>query len=320
MSAHLGTAGPSSARSALRLLGGALFCAIVAIAAAPTARAQADEAGEPPPPEAAEPTAEPAVEGAPGDDAGSDAEDASAGDTGDAAEGAAGDAGGAGASGAAPGDGAAGAGAVDDDPEAALRREQAAMESEGAEGGVAPEEDEEEGESLDHGYQLGIRLGAGVPFVFALRYGDDGARCAAPDSMGRERTFCVFVGSGILDGELTFGVTPDIEIAAMARVGMVPVQPTNDRQILVGLGIRSYLSPESLFKLFLGVKAILDLTNDNGLENWGSVDFGVRGEAGVQLDIVRYVGLYLQVAVNVTFLRAFAISPDATGGVQIRFP
>lgn len=194
-----------------------------------------------------------------------------------------------------------------------------ATDSSGEDAGRADEADEndetaEADERLDHEYQVGLRFGAGVPFVFALRYAD-GPRCASNNN-----TFCVFVGSGLLDGELSFGVTPDLEVTLMGRLGMVGVEPTNERQILLGLGIRNYLSPESMFKFFLGAKLILDVTPAQNEPGWGPVDVGARGEAGVQLDIVRYFGLYLQLGVNITVLRAFGISPDATGGVQVRFP
>ncbi|HJL19047.1 MAG TPA: hypothetical protein RMH99_25515 [Sandaracinaceae bacterium LLY-WYZ-13_1] len=203
---------------------------------------------------------------------------------------------------------------VVDDRQAALEREQAAMMEESEPEVADPEPDDDEGEGLDHEYQVGIRLGAGVPFMFGIRYGD-GPRCSRD-----AETFCAYVGSGVVDGELSFGVTPDLEITAMGRVGMVGVEPTEERAIQLGLGIRSYLAPESLFKFFLGAKLMLDLTPDGGVAEWGDVDVGVRGEVGVQLDIVRYFGLYAQLGVNILFLRAFGVSPDLTGGFQVRFP
>jgi hypothetical protein len=204
---------------------------------------------------------------------------------------------------------------VIDERQAELEAEQAAaVEADLSSTQPVARDDQADDSDLDHEFQVGIRAGAGVPFVFALRYGD-GAPCD-----GGGNAFCVFVGSGIVDTELSFGVTRDLEITAMFRIGMIGQEPTEQNNMMAGLGIRSYISPESLFKFFLGARFILDFTQNGGVADWGDVDFGVRGEAGVQLDIVRWVGLYIQLGVNVTFLRAFGISPDLTGGVQVRFP
>jgi hypothetical protein len=101
---------------------------------------------------------------------------------------------------------------------------------------------------------------------------------------------------------------------------MVGQEPSAQNIMLAGLGIRAYLMPADLFKLYLGARAVLDFTQSGGISGWSPVDFGVRGEFGLQVDIVRYIGLYIEIGANVTFIRAFGISPDVTGGVQIRFP
>lgn len=201
---------------------------------------------------------------------------------------------------------------VVDEREADLAREQAEMREEA--GSEARPRPTDHPDSLDHELQVGLRFGAGVPFLFALRYGT-GAPC---DNGGS--TFCVLVGSGVMDLDLSFGVLPDLEITLMGRYGMVGVEPTGSNNIVLGLGIRSYIGPESVFKGFFGVRAILDLTPAGVVSGWSDVDAGVRGEAGIQVDFVRYFGLYLQIGVNITVVRALAIAPDATGGLQLRVP
>jgi len=200
----------------------------------------------------------------------------------------------------------------DEAPADGLEAEQAAMTAPVV---IVEEEDaEDDAESLDHEYQVGIRIGAGVPFFFGIRYAS-GPPCDDDGS-----SFCFFVGSGVVDLDLSFGVTPGLEITAMGRIGMVGVEPTENNVLQTGLGIRAYIAPESLFKLFLGARAMLDLTPSGAVSSWGDVDFGVRGEVGVQLDVLRYLGFYAQIGVNILFLRSFGVSPDATGGVQVRFP
>lgn len=216
-----------------------------------------------------------------------------------------------GGEGAPPGEVSVAATASVDDGEGELAREQAEMREEDEGEATRPIDDPN---SLDHEFQVGLRFGAGVPFLFALRYGT-GPQC---DREGDQ--FCVLVGSGIMDLDLSFGVTPDLEITLMGRYGMVGVEPTANNNIVLGLGIRSYVSPESVFKGFFGVRAILDLTPAGSISNWSDVDAGVRGEAGIQVDFVRYFGLYAQIGVNITFVRALAIAPDVTGGLSLRVP
>jgi hypothetical protein len=167
---------------------------------------------------------------------------------------------------------------------------------------------------LDHEYQLGIRVGFGVPFFFAIRYDAD-KPCDLMNSQ-----FCVGIGSGIADLDLSFGITRDLEITAFVRLGLAPDVPTITNRVLVGLGLRYYVVPESVLKPYLGVRGILDVTSRGALTSLSDVDGGLRGEFGVQCDIVRYVGLYVQLGVNILFARALYVGPDLTGGVQARFP
>lgn len=225
-----------------------------------------------------------------------------------------------------PGDGAGGrepatasASIVVDDRAAELRREQEEMVAEHLEGTRGDDDEQDESESLDHELQLGIRVGAGVPFFFGLRY-SGGPRCDDSNPMD-PNTFCVGVGSGIIDFDLSFGVSADVEIVVLGRIGMIGVEPTEQNNIQIGIGVRAYMSPASIFKVYLAPALILDLTPAGTvMSDWGDVDFGVRGAFGFQVDIVRYVGLFIELGVNILFVRSFGIGPYATGGFQIRFP
>lgn len=209
---------------------------------------------------------------------------------------------------------------VVDEREAALRREQAEFEEQTEEQEQLQTEIDEEDAGLSHLYQVGIRAGIGVPFIFALRY-NSGPRCNNSDPMDPDQ-FCLFVGSTIITFDVSFGVTPDVEIVLGGRIGAIQVEPTQTNSGQMLLGIRAYISPESIAKVYLAPSVVLDLT-PNGtpiVPNWGDVDFGVRGAFGVVVDPIRYLGLYVELGVNILFLRSFGISPDITGGFQVRFP
>jgi len=206
---------------------------------------------------------------------------------------------------------------VVDERQRELEREQREMQEETEE--ETEEDIEEADEGLHHEYQVGIRAGIGVPFMFALRY-NGGPRCNASDPMDPDQ-FCVFVGSTMITFDLSFGLTTDVELVLGGRIGAVPVEPTENLNGQVLLGIRAYISPESIAKVYFAPSVVLDVTPPaNAVPNWGDVDFGVRGAFGVQVDLFRYLGLYVEIGVNILLVRSFAISPDVHGGFQVRFP
>lgn len=172
----------------------------------------------------------------------------------------------------------------------------------------------ETGERLRHENQVALRAGFGVPYIFALKY-KDGAPCSAD----AEESFCRRVSAPLFELELGFGATSTVEIGVLARLGVGDDDVTNSAPLGFGLGIRAYGSPDNAFKLFFGARVMVDLT-DSDLPKWKSFDIGLRGEAGLQVDLARFIGLYVQPAVQITFLRGMYFTLDLTGGVQVRFP
>lgn len=212
---------------------------------------------------------------------------------------------------------------VVDERQRELEREQQQMQEETAE--ETEEDIEEADEGLNHGMQVGIRGGIGVPFMFALRY-NDGPACGGLNADGEYEQFCLFVGSTVITFDISFGVTDDVELVLGGRIGALGVEPTESNNAQMLLGIRAYISPDSIAKVYFAPSLVLDLTPppgntaDPNLQNWGDVDFGVRGAFGVQVDLFRYLGLYVEIGVNILFVRALGISPDVSGGFQVRFP
>jgi hypothetical protein len=166
----------------------------------------------------------------------------------------------------------------------------------------------------DHRYQVGVRVGFGFAYQFAIKYGD-GAECSDPAG----ETFCRHLIGGLIDVELTFGVTEGLEIGFLGRFGLANDPVAENIPIVLGLGIRGYIPPPGHFKAYIGAKLIMDLTQSD-LALWEDIDVGARAEIGVQYDILRYLGVYLQFGVTVQILRAFAFPLDVTGGLQARFP
>jgi hypothetical protein len=214
---------------------------------------------------------------------------------------------------------------VVDDRQAELERMQREVESDeqpeptAAVVEPAPAAEERPEESMSHEQQVGLRLGAGVPFIFAVKYGD-GPVCG--DDLSDDGTpaeFCRHFGAALLDLEIAYGLSDTVELSVLARFGLTDDEAADSNPLAFGIGARAYTSAHAMFKAFLGGRVMLDATSSDTPE-WSSVDVGARGELGLQFDVVRYVGLYAQIGASIMILRALSFAFDATGGVQARFP
>ena len=208
---------------------------------------------------------------------------------------------------------------VVDERQAELERMQREAETDGqpAPAAVVPEPEPAAEvppeESMSHEQQVGLRLGAGAPFIFAVKYGD-GPFC---DDEGNE--FCRRFGAALLDLEVSYGLSDTVELSLLARFGLTDDEAADANPLAFGIGARAYTSAHAMFKAFLGGRVMLDATSSDAPE-WKSVDVGARGELGLQFDVVRYVGLYAQIGASIMILRALSFAFDATAGVQARFP
>jgi hypothetical protein len=166
---------------------------------------------------------------------------------------------------------------------------------------------------------VSVKLGIAAPFIFAIKYGE-GPPCSDElDEDGSPQTFCRRFGSALVDLELAFGVSPTVELGILTRIGFVDDEAADSRPVAFGFGARAYTSPDAAFKGYFGFRAMLDVTSSD-VADWSGVDFGMRGELGLQLDLVRYLGFYLQLGESLMFLRGLYFTTDVSGGVQVRFP
>jgi len=198
------------------------------------------------------------------------------------------------------------------DDRSSLAAEQRAAEGETGPADSAPVAPPPE-DSRSHRMQVGLRVGAGVDARFAIKYGT-GPSCGTPGE-----TFCRRLGTGLLDVEVGFGVTDTIELSVLGRFGLADDAAAQAMPLLVGLGIRAYGSPHSMVKLFFGARVMVDFTSSE-VPDYNSIDIGARGEFGVIVDVLRYLGLYAQLGVAIHFLNALNFIGDVTGGIQARFP
>jgi hypothetical protein len=64
---------------------------------------------------------------------------------------------------------------------------------------------------------------------------------------------------------------------------------------------------------------MLDLTSSD-VPGYGAIDLGLRGEFGLMVDVIRHLGIFVQLGAAIHVLQALNFIGDVTGGVQARFP
>lgn len=178
----------------------------------------------------------------------------------------------------------------------------------------APADPARPADSLSHRHQVGIRFGAGMGGLYAVKYGS-GPAC----SDNPAESTCRRAGVPTLDLDLSFGISDAVEISALARFGLSENIASNAKPLVFGLGVRAYSNQHGMFKLFVGGRVMLDIQSSSA-PNWHGVDFGARGEFGFNVDFIRWAGVYVQLGAGIQVLNGLYFVGDATGGVQARFP
>ncbi|MCB9615391.1 MAG: hypothetical protein H6722_23395 [Sandaracinus sp.] len=169
----------------------------------------------------------------------------------------------------------------------------------------------------DHERMGVLRIAFGMPYLIAIKYAD-GPLCE-PTDVPDDQTFCARAGEPFLDFEAGFAFTHRLEVLGSVTISLDedPVALAKPRAF--GIGLRGYTSDDAIVKGFFGARVVLDYTSSDA-EDWGNVDFGVRGDFGLQIDPIRWLGVFVQGAVGIRLLRGFTFLPEASGGLQIRFP
>lgn len=169
----------------------------------------------------------------------------------------------------------------------------------------------------DHEFMGVLRIGFGMPYLIAIKYAD-GPLCE-PTTEPDDQTFCARAGEPFLDLEAGFAFTHRLEVVGAVTLSLDedPIALAKPRAF--GIGIRGYTSDEAIVKGFFGARLVLDYTSSDA-DDWSNLDFGVRGDFGIQVDPIRWLGIFLQGAVGIRLLRGFTFLPEASAGLQIRFP
>jgi len=175
--------------------------------------------------------------------------------------------------------------------------------------------------AFGHLHQGYARLTFGTGYRFIVPY-DDKAVCG-PNG---DTSPCESRAPGFMDADVGFGAAAGIELGVMLRLGLEYEDLNDSYPIVFGPGIRLYPSAESRVKIFLAFRVLVDFTKIGpqrpgiDAEPQAKTDLAFRGEPGLQVEITRNVGVYIQGGVQVGMLRWLYFEADGGLGFQVRFP
>lgn len=163
---------------------------------------------------------------------------------------------------------------------------------------------------LGHKYQFGLGVRAGTGFRVIMPYGDESCGDADAEVCGARLPVW-------LELSPSFGITQSLEVLLDVRL-YLEQDFTDSRGYFFAPGLKYYTDPNSLFKFYASGQVVFE--NQEQLPGGpGSFDIAARATLGVQFDVLRYVGLYVQGGLIVGFLRWLTFTIDGSAGIQIRY-
>lgn len=170
--------------------------------------------------------------------------------------------------------------------------------------------------SLVHTMQFGLAVMPGTGFRGIFPYKDQ-IPCGEVHD-GQLNRVCTGRLPVFIDGQISYGVARRWDLLVEMRFG-VERDFTGTRQLAVAPGFRYWVDPEQPVKFFAGLQGVLDITDQQNpaVEN---KDFAVRNANGFMFEVMRNLGIYLQLAETLGFRRWLRFEVDFGVGVQARFP
>jgi hypothetical protein len=165
---------------------------------------------------------------------------------------------------------------------------------------------------LTHTMQFGLAVltGTGYRGIFPYQENIDCGQLGRRICAGRLPFF--------IDAEISYGVADHWDLLTDLRFG-VEADFTGTHQFAVAPGFRYWFDPELPTKFFTLLQFVIDTTDqqDPAIKN---TDFGLRNANGVMFEVMRNLGIYLQIGDTFAFRRWVRFEIDGGVGVQARFP
>jgi len=195
---------------------------------------------------------------------------------------------------------------------------------------AAEEEAKEDGKLLrDHDKQgfVNVAFGTGFYLVAPKEKNNELRACGTKEQSGDNgyegEPICVGRSSMHLEFLGGYGVKPRFEVFLIFRLGLESPEPGRPQPLQLGAGVKIYSPADGLFKIGIGIAPLFDFSK-HATPGHPSVDFGydfvIHVPIQFQFDIVRWFGVYAELAPNISFVTEVRFDISAGIGVQGRFP
>jgi hypothetical protein len=168
---------------------------------------------------------------------------------------------------------------------------------------------------MSHRFQGSLGVIVGTGYRGLVRY--HGTQGTCEDVAGSDKTFCHSRVPTFLDLQGAFGVTRGLSAIVDFRLGLEQ-DFTHSRPLALAPGIKYYIDAEDRLKFFITLQLAIDFTGQ--LPDVPRTDIGIRNAVGLQFDLHRMFGFWLQLGDTLAFRRYFRFELDAALGLEVRFP
>jgi hypothetical protein len=189
----------------------------------------------------------------------------------------------------------------------------------------AAEDAQDEKHLRNHDKQgfVNVAFGTGFYLVAPKDKNDPLRACGFNEGGSDGKAVCVDRSSMRLELLGGYGVLPRFEVFAIFRLGLEAPAPGRIDERQIGAGVRVYSPADGLFKIGIGIAPLFDFS-EHASPGHSHVDRGydfvIHVPIQFQFDIVRWVGVYAELAPNISFVTEFRLDISAGIGVQGRFP
>lgn len=173
-------------------------------------------------------------------------------------------------------------------------------------------------EKYDHRFQFGLGLRSGTGFRAIVPYHEE--NCGELKADGTNKDVCSSRQPVWLEISPSFGLTEGLELLVDLRLSLEE-DFSKSRPLYFAPGVKYYPDAEEMFKFFIAGQMVFEIAEQDAAKNpdLTNFDMAMRAVLGVQLDVLRYLGFYLQGGTMLGFNRWLTVTADFAAGVQGRY-
>ncbi|MBN2719333.1 MAG: hypothetical protein JXX14_26015 [Deltaproteobacteria bacterium] len=172
----------------------------------------------------------------------------------------------------------------------------------------------------DHKFQGVVNITTGTGWYMVAPYDkNDPHKACGYNEDDESEPVCTGRSSWYMDFLGGFGVRPGLELVLMFRQGVEGAELGSPQTRRFGGGFKIYKPSDTLVKMGFGIIPLFDFSERHPQSDAAN-DFVIHIPILLQVDVVRWLGVYAQVAPNMSFISEFRFDINFGIGIQGRFP